>query len=829
MRGSKGRRIIARGKFSLAATTRARDHGQNRAGHGVKPDRVQARRSEWEDTMTSEQLRFGASGRVRREDDALLRGQGKFTDDVNLDGQAYAAFVRAPVGHADIAGLDTAAAAAMPGVLGVITGDDVAADGLGGIPPAAAFPGRDGAPMVAPPMPILASGRVRYVGEGVAIVVAETPQQALDAAEAVEADFGPLPAASDVTRALAPDAPAVWDDAPGNVALDWADGDADAVNSALANAAHVARLRLHDTRVAPSALEPRAAIGAWDEAAGRYTLVACTQGVAVVRRLLADHVFEIPREELRVVTHDVGGGFGMKVQAYADYGALLYAARKVGRPVKWTASRLESFLCDTHGRDGVIEGALALDADGKFLALKFDTAVGMGAYVSTFGAIFATMNTKNCLSSVYVIPAIHIGVKMVFTNAVPLGPYRGAGRPEAIYLIERLIDAAARESGIDRVELRRRNHIPAAAMPYATANGPVYDSGEFETVMDKALALADWQGFAARRAASEAAGRLRGIGICCFLEVAGGILEETTDLRFEDDGKVALRLGAQAMGQGHLSTFPPLIADRLGVPLEAVRLIEGDSDEVPDGTPSVASRSVMMCGSSAVLACDEAIDKGRGIAGHMLEAAADDIEFADGVFRVVGTDREIGILDVAARARAGDLPEALAGGLDTVNTFTTPQMSFPNGCHICEVEIDPDTGVAAVVGYAAVDDVGNILNETIVDGQIHGGIAQGVGQVLGEQVLYDSDGQMLTASFMDYPLPRADDLPALSVAHHSVPCTNNPLGAKGAGESGVAGSLPSAMNAVLDALASRGITEFDLPATPARVWGALNRVSGVGT
>jgi carbon-monoxide dehydrogenase large subunit len=771
--------------------------------------------------MTSEQLRFGAAQGQRREDDALLTGRSRFTDDVNLDGQFYAAFVRAPVGHADIHAIDTAVARALPGVLAIFTGADAAADGLGGIPPAATLPGRDGAPMVAPPMPVLALDRVRYVGEGVAIVVAETPQQALDGAEAVELDLAILPAASDLARALAPGAQAIWPDAPANIALNWADGDEAALDAAFANAECIARLQLRDTRVAPSAMEPRAAIGAWDPQEARYTLVACTQGVAIVRRLLADHVFQVPRSDIRVVTHDVGGGFGMKVQAYADYGALLYAARKLARPVKWTASRLESFLCDTHGRDGLLEGELALDGEGKFLGLRVNTAVGMGAYISTFGAVFATMNTKNCLSSVYAIPAIHIGVRMVFTNAVPLGPYRGAGRPEAIYLIERLIDEAARLSGIDRVELRRRNFVAADAMPYATVNGPVYDSGQFEAVMDKALALADWQGFPARRAAAEASGRLRGIGMCCFLEVAGGILEETVDLRFEDDGKVALRLGAQAMGQGHLSTFPPLVANRLGVPVEAIRLIEGDSDEVPDGTPSVASRSVMMCGSSTVLACDEAIEKGRNIAGHILEASTNDIEFSDGSFRVVGTDQAIGIVEVSARAREGGLPEELSGGLDVVTTFTTPQMSFPNGCHICEVEIDAEDGVTTVVGYAAVDDVGNILQETIVEGQIHGGVAQGLGQVLGEQVLYDDDGQMLTASFMDYPMPRATDLPALVVAHHSVPCTNNPLGAKGAGESGVTGSLPSAMNAIVDALISRGVTEIDLPATPERVWQAI--------
>ncbi|HZA66608.1 MAG TPA: molybdopterin cofactor-binding domain-containing protein, partial [Geminicoccaceae bacterium] len=545
-------------------------------------------------------------------------------------------------------------------------------------------------------------------------------------------------------------------------------------------------------------------------------------GVAMVRRMLADHVFQVPRSQIRVLTHDVGGGFGMKVQTYADYAALLYAARKLGRPVKWTASRLESFLCDTHGRDGLLEGELALDAEGRFLGLRVGTAVGMGAYVSTFGAIFATMNTKNCLSSVYAIPAIRTEVRMVFTNAAPLGPYRGAGRPEAIYLIERLIDEAARQSGIDRIELRRRNFIPPGAMPYAAATGQIYDSGEFEAVMDKALTLADWRGFPARRAAAARAGRLRGIGLCCFLEVAGGILDETADLRFEDDGSVALRIGAQAIGQGHLSTFPPLIAWRLGVPLERVRLIEGDSDEVPEGIPTVASRSIMMGGSATALACDEAIGKGRLLAEHILEAAADDIAFEDGRFRVRGTDRSIGILEVAARARTGDLPAQLAGGLDAVAKFTSPQMSFPNGCHVCEVEIDPDTGIVQVVGYAAVDDVGNILHQTIVEGQVHGGVAQGLGQVLGERVLYDEAGQLLTASFMDYPMPRATDLPALALDHHSVPCATNPLGAKGAGESGVAGSLPAAMNAIVDALSSRGITEFDMPATPARTWAALH-------
>lgn len=773
--------------------------------------------------MSESLLRFGSDRDLRRsEDEPLLTGRGRFTDDVSVPGQAWGVFVRASVGHGEVRGVDLSGAAKMPGVLGVFTGRDLVADGLGAIPPLASFPGRGGARMVAAAMPPLAVDRVRYVGEPIALVVAETAAQARDAAEMVRVDLVELPAVADVERALAAGAPALWPEAPGNVAFDWTDGDAAAVAAAFARAAHVARVRLRDTRLAPAALEPRAALGQWDGASRRYTLLASTQGVAVVRRLLAEHVLRVPLSQLRVLTYDVGGGFGMKVQAYPEYAAVLYAARRLGRPVKWTASRLESFLADTHGRDGVLEGELALDAAGRFLALRVRTFVGIGAYVTAYAAIFATNNTKNCLSSVYVIPAIQTDVQMVFTNATPLGPYRGAGRPEAIYLIERLIDVAAQATGLDRVELRRRNLIAPAAMPYRAPTGQVYDSGEFEAVLEKALALADWKGFPARRAASARAGRLRGIGLCCFLEVAGGILDETVDLRFEDDGTVALRTGVQALGQGHQSTFPRLVAQRLGVDPAVVRLVQGDSDLVPAGTPSVASRSMMMAGSAAALACDTAIDRGRRLAARLFEAAPFDVEFRDGRFRVAGTDRAIGILDLARRARTlPGLPDDLAGGLDATATFVSPQMSFPNGCHVAEVEVDPDTGAVSVVAYTAVDDVGRIVHPTIVEGQIHGGVAQGLGQVLGEAVAYDERGQLLTASFMDYPIPRAADLPALRVGHHEVPCATNPLGVKGAGESGVAGSLPSAVNAVLDALGTRGVGHLDLPLTPARVWAAL--------
>jgi carbon-monoxide dehydrogenase large subunit len=773
--------------------------------------------------VTGDLLRFGRDPSARRlEDPALLTGRGRFTDDVTVPGQAHAAFVRARVGHALLRAVDVAPAARMPGVLGVFTGRDLVADGVGAIPPLASTAGRDGRPMVQAAMPPLAVDRVRYVGEAVALVVAETAAQAADAAETVAVRLDELPAAADVERALAPGAPALRDEAPGNLALDWTDGDAALVEAAFARAAHVARARLLDTRLAPSALEPRAAIGQWDGATERYTLIAGTQGVAVVRRLLAEHALRVPVDRLRVVTHDVGGGFGMKVQPYPEYAAVLWAARRVGRPVKWVASRVESFLGDTHGRDGVLEGELALDGEGRFLALRVRVAVGLGAYVSTYAAIFATSNTKNCLSSVYRIPAIQIDVRAVLTNAAPLGPYRGAGRPEAIYLIERLIDQAARDTGVDRVELRRRNFIPPSAMPYRAPNGQVYDSGEFEAALDRALAAADWAGFPARRAASERRGRLRGIGLCCFLEVAGGILDESVALRFGEDGTVALCTGVQAMGQGHLSTFPRLVATRLGVAPEAVRLVEGDSDLVPVGTPSVASRSMMMAGSAAVLACEAAVERGRRLAAHLFEASPHDVEFRDGWFRVAGTDRAVVILELARRARRlTGLPEDLAGGLDSVGRFVSPQMSFPNGCHVTEVELDPETGEVRVARYTAVDDVGRIVHAPIVEGQIHGGVAQGLGQVLGEAVVYDEAGQLVTGSFMDYPIPRADDLPPLTVDHHVVPCATNPLGVKGAGESGVAGSLPSAVNAVLDALASRGVRHLDLPMSPARVWEAL--------
>ncbi len=775
--------------------------------------------------MQTTPIRFGSDqGALRSEDEPLITGYGSFTDDLRAPDQVYAVFVRSQVGHAKIRNVDTTEARGMPGVLGVFTGEDLVADGLGPIPPVASTPGRDGTPMFVAAMPVLAFDRIRYVGEPVAVVVAQTSMLAQDAAERVRVDFEQLSSASTVERAITEEAKAIHAERIGNVALDWIEGNVHAVEAAFAQAKHVQRIKLADTRLAPAAMEPRAGIGLWDDARKKYTLVASTQGVAIVRKLLAEGVFKVPLSTIRVLTHDVGGGFGMKAQCYPEYAAILYAARKVGKPVKWCNNRTESFLSDTHGRDGVLEGELALDAKGKFLALRVRNLVGIGAYTTQYAAIFGTANTKNCLSSVYRIPAISIDVKIVLTNAAPLGPYRGAGRPEAIYLIESLIDGAARAMGIDRIKLRRLNFITPEAMPYQTPNGPIYDSGEFETIMDKALILADAAGFASRRKASRKAGKLRGMGLCCFLEVAGGILNEQADLRFDEDGKVVIRLGVQAMGQGHLSTLPRVVAKRLGIDISNVKLIEGDSDEVPDGTPSVASRSLMMAGSASAIACDNAIEKGRRIASHLWEVSTTDIEYVTGAFAVAGTDLRMPILELAQRLRTiTNLPKDLDGGLDNVAAFTSPQMSFPNGCHICEVEIEPETGIVTVVSYAAVDDVGTIIHEMIVDGQMHGGIAQGLGQVLGEQVFYGDDGQLLNASFMDYMMPRASDIPDMRTSHHVVPCTNNPLGVKGAGESGVAGSLPSGMSAVLDALSSEGIKHLDLPASPNRIWDALQR------
>ncbi len=768
---------------------------------------------------------FGISQHVlRREDQALVTGAGAYSDDTSFEGQTHVAFLRSPVAHAAIKSVDVSAAKAAPGVVGAFTGEDLRAAGIGDIPNMTPFASHDGTPIRLTSRPAVAVGKVRHVGEIVALVVAETAGQAADAVELVEFDFDTLPTIVDVEAAIADGAPQIWEDIPNNVCLDFRTGDADKAKAAFAQAAHVTRLTLKTNRIVAASMEPRSATARWDTERDRYELVSGSQGVSAMRRMLADSIFQVPPEKMHVVTNDVGGGFGMKTQAYPEYVACLFAAKALGRPVKWQGTRSEAFLADNQARDGVMDGELAFDDNGKILGMRVDMVAAMGGYLSSHGPAAATRNVCNCLTGCYDNPALHFRVRCVMTNNLPIGPYRGAGRPEAAYMLERLMDSAARELGIDRIELRRRNFIDPQAMPYSTSISQTYDSGEFEAAMDKALELAGWDDFPARRAESEKRGKLRGMGLACFVETAGGFLEEGAKIEFAEDGAVEAILAVQSNGQGHATSFAQVVADRLEVPFEKVRIVEGDSDIVPaTGFASVASRSAALASGAISVTIDAVLDKGRKLAGHLLEASEADIEYADGAFRVAGTDRTIDIFELAAKVKAlGDLPGDLPESLDSEEDFTSPEQTYPNGCHICEVEIDPDTGVIDVVGYTAVDDCGTVINPMIVHGQVHGGVAQGLGQVLGEHAIYDDDGQLLAGSFMDYMMPRADDLPSMKLGFHSVPCTTNPIGAKGAGEAGTTGALPAGMNAILDALSARGITEMDMPATAPKIWAALN-------
>jgi len=777
--------------------------------------------------MHHDGLRFSSAKRGdHNEVDDFVQGKGQYTSDIDLSGQLYACFVRSPHASAFIRKIDSRVALAIPGVKLVLTGEDLAKAGVGQIMPMAIFNGIDGKPMTQAGIPVLAYPQVRYVGEAVALVVADDSATAQLAAEQLEISWDEMPSVIEPLQAIASSAVHVHKNCPSNIALDWEDGDKSASDAAFKKANYIETVELADPPMTACSIEPKAAIAHWDSSSQRFTLIASTQGVMLVRKILAEQVFKLPTEKLRVITPHVGGGFGVKVQTYAEYAAVLFASRELNKPVKWTASRLECFLTDTHSRNSTLRARMAFDDQGLILGLQADVIVGIGAYTSTYVGIVATNNLKNCLSSVYRIPSIQMRSRLVFTHMMPHGPYRGAGRPEAIYMIERLLDSAAEFLKIDRVELRRRNLIPANAMPYSAPNGQVYDSGEFETVMDKAIALSDWNSFESRRIISEQQGKLRGIGMCCFLEVAGGILEEPADLRFSEDGIVSIHIGAQDIGQGHLSTYPALIAGRLGIDIGKVRLVAGDSDQIPGLVATVASRSTMMSGSASALACDEAIRRGKLIASHLLEAAEFDIEFKNGSFRVKGTDKLIGLLDLPSRLlQWNDRPSEIPESLNNIAKFVSPTMSFPNGCHVCEVEIDPETGAVSIVRHTAVDDVGVMLNPKIVEGQVLGGIAQGLGQVLGERLYYDAQGQLMNASFMDYSIPRADMLPPITLGHHEVPCLNNPLGVKGAGESGVAGSMPSAINAILHALSYRGVKALDMPFTSNRVWAALNQIS----
>lgn len=760
----------------------------------------------------------------RREDLRLLTGRGVYADDIDLPGQAHAVFVRAAAAHGILNGIDTAAARAAPGVLGVFTAADLNAAGIGRIP-YLPIPGFAMPTPVEAPRPALADGRVRHVGEPVAVVVATTRAQAEDAAELVMPDIAWLPAAVDTGGAVEPGAPIVWDDAPDNIGLTWHGGDQAATAAAFARAAHVTRLRVVNNRVIANPIEPRTAIASYDAQSEAWSLICASQGVQYMLRVLCDHTFKVPRERMLVFTHDVGGAFGVKEQPYPEDVCILHAARALGRPVKWRGTRGEHLLSDNHGRDAVMDAELALDAEGNFLAVRLHVLDAMGAYYSVHGPYVTIRNTTNGLPLVYRTSAIDVTVKLVLTNTASTGPYRGAGREAAALVMESLVDAAARETARDPIALRRQNMIPPAAMPYRSPSGRLYDSGAFEDVLDKALALADWAGFAGREAASRAAGRLRGRGVCCFLECVGGLLYESADIRFTADGGIDLVVATQSSGQGHETSFPQLVAGLLGVPEALIRLRQGDSRDVPRGLASIASRSLLMAGSALSISCDLILRKARTLAAHHLEVADADLAFDAGLFRVAGTDRAVSLLSLAAWLRQGPtLPDGLPRSLDSTGDFDAEELNFPNGCHICEVEIDPDTGAIVVDRYTAVDDVGVAIHPVIVHGQVMGGVAQGLGQALVERIVYDPDGQLLSGSFMDYAMPRALDVPAMAVALHEVPARSNPLGVKGAGESGVTGSVAAVSNAVADALARAGATgRVEMPATPEKIWRALRR------
>jgi aerobic carbon-monoxide dehydrogenase large subunit len=766
---------------------------------------------------------FGMGQPVRRlEDHRLVTGHGRYTDDISLSRQAHAFILRSPHAAARVRRVVAAAAAAEPGVLAVYTGADLARDGIGDIPLLAPLPNRDGSPCKAPPYPVLARDRVRHVGDAVALVVAESLAAARDAAERIEVDYDPLPAAIDTATALEAGQPLVWDDAPRNLQLDWEIGDKAATDAAFARARQVVKMRIGNNRLVPNSMEPRNAIGLWDEGEQRYTLYASTQGSHPLRQML-QMVLKTPENRIRVVTPDVGGGFGMKLFLYREYVLVLYAARKLGRPVKWTGERAESFLSDTHGRDNVSDAELALDDSGKFLGIRVTTIANMGAYLSNYAPFIPTLAGTQMLTGLYAIPAAHVAVKCVFTNTVPIDAYRGAGRPEAAFVIERLVDVAARRLGIPGPELRRRNFVKAEQMPYATSLGLTYDSGNFVRNMDDALRQADHAGFAKRREEARRRGKLLGLGISTYIEQCGTGGDEMAELRFDTGGTVTLLIGTQSSGQGHQTAYAQLVADALGLPIEQIRVTQGDSDAVSFGRGTGGSRSLPVGAPAIGAAVEKVVAKAKKIAAHKLEAAEADIEFAEGEFRIAGTDRRIDLTTVARSAfDVASLPPGLEGGLDEKAHYMHKAATFPNGCHVCEVEVDPDTGITRILRFVVVDDFGTVVNPLLLAGQVQGGIGQGVGQALLEGCVFDpQSGQLLTGSFMDYCMPRADDLPAIEFSYNVVPCTTNPLGIKGAGEAGSIGAPPAVINAIVDALADYGIEHIEMPATPERVWRAI--------
>src|SRR2546421_2608158 len=752
--------------------------------------------------------KFGVGQPVRRkEDDTLVRGKGKYTDDFNLPGQAYAGIVRSTHAPGIIRGIDTSAAKTMPGVLGVWTGADLAAANYGPFPCGLPLKSRDGTPLLQTNRAALVTDKVRYVGDPVAFVVAETLAQARDAGEAIMIDIDPLPAVTDPEEAAKPGAPQLYDHIPNNVALDYHYGEAAKVEAVFASAAHVAKLDIVNTRVAVVAMEPRAGLASYDKSSDRYTIHVPTQGVAGNRTNLAKNILKVPDEKVHLLTPNVGGSFGMKNINYPEYVCILHAAKALGRPVKWTDERSTSFLSDSHGRAQNIHCELALDSEGKFLALKISGYGNLGAYITGVAPIPLSLNVGKNIASVYRTPLMSVDIKTVLTNTTLMGAYRGAGRPEANYFMERLIDRAAEEMGINRLTLRKRNFIKPAQMPFAASSGVTYDSGDFQGVFNKALEISDHANFAKRKKESRKLGKLRGIAVGSYLEVTAPPGVELGKIVFENDGSVRLITGTLDYGQGHASPFAQVLSAQLGVPFESIKLEQGDSDVVHTGSGTGGSRSITATGMAIVEASRLIIEKGKRAAAHLMEASEADIEFANGRFTIAGTDRSIDIIELARRLREGKMPEGVPPSLDVDHTTEPIPSTFPNGCHVAEVEIDPETGIVQIVRYTGVNDFGTIVNPLLVAGQMHGGVAQGIGQALMECVSYDSNGQPITGSFMDYALPRAEDVPVMAVRGHPVPAQYNPLGTKGRAETGRAGSLATTVTAVVDARSGYGIAD----------------------
>ena len=770
----------------------------------------------------------------RKEDNRFITGKGRYTDDIKQVGQSHAYFVRSPHAHADVVSIDVEEALSAPGVIAVLTGADVTADGLGGLPCGWMIHSKDGSEMKQPHHPVLADNRVHYLGEPVAMVIADTALEAKNAAELVVVDWAEKQAVVSVSEAQT--APAIYDDIPQNTCYEWALGDSDAVAKAMEQAAHVTRIELTNNRLIPNAMEPRAALAEYNAGSDELTLHTTSQNPHLARLILTAFVQIAPEHKLRVIAPDVGGGFGSKIFVYSEETALAWAAKKLGLTIKWTAERSEAFLADAHGRDHVTTAELAMDETGQFLAFKVKTTANMGAYLSTFASSVPTYLYGTLLAGQYRTPAIYVEVDSVFTNTAPVDAYRGAGRPEATYLVERIVTKAAIELGKDPAELRRQNFIRTDEFPYETPVALTYDIGDYEASLDKALELSDYDGFAARKASAAARGKLRGIGLSCYIEacglapsqVAGALgagvgLWESGEVRVNPTGSVSVLTGSHSHGQGHETTFAQLVADKLGVPIDDVDVVHGDTGKLDFGLGTYGSRSLAVGGSALVNAADKVIEKGRKVAAHLLRTDPDNIEFEAPVYRMKNSNESKTFQEIAFAAYVNhDYPDDLEPGLAEKAFYDPGNFTYPAGTHICEVEIDPDTGVTKVVQFVAVDDFGNLINPMIVEGQVHGGIAQGVGQALLEQAVYDDAGQLITGSYMDYCMPRADDLPNFTVGMTCTPCTHNPIGAKGCGEAGAIGSPPAIINAVLDAI---GETDMDMPATPERVWSMLKRAN----